>query len=308
MKTTFIVNPIAGNGTALKRWEKFKVQLDFKYEVHMTANPKHATELAKKIAQNGQRQLLIAFGGDGTAHEVIEGVLDFPNCIVGVIGAGSGNDFGRGFPSFQKAEEVNMYIRTRGETIDMDIGYVVTQQQTFPFVNNAGIGFDAYVVYLANKSPLKKVLNKFNLGKLAYTFFLVKTLVTFKRFTLTVESLGQRQTFEKVWFATVSNQPFFGGGMKISPNSNPTDGIIEITLVHHLSRIKLLLLFASVFFGKHTSFKEVYQLSTTMFKLTTNESVYRHTDGEYANQTIPNVADEFTVQSKKWQITSLIAP
>lgn len=307
MKTTFIVNPTAGNGTSLKRWEKFKEKLDFTYVVHMTTSPKHATELAKACAQSGESQLLIAFGGDGTAHEVIEGVLDCPNCIVGVVGAGSGNDFGRGFPSFHQAEEVNMYVQSQGETIDMDIGYVVTAQQSFTFVNNAGIGFDAYVAYQVNKSPVKKLLNKFNLGKLAYTFFVMKTLFTFKRFTLTVESSNQRQTFEKVWFATISNQPYFGGGMKISPKSNPADGEIEITLVHHLSRIKLLLVFASVFFGKHTSFKEVHQLSSTTFKLTTNESVYRHTDGEYANQTIPNVADEFTVQSKKWQITSLLA-
>ena len=306
MKTTFIVNPTAGNGTSLKRWEKFKEKLDFTYEVYMTSSPKHATSLAKTSAQSGEHKLLIAFGGDGTAHEVIEGVLDFPNCIVGVIGAESGNDFGRGFPSFHQAEEVNLYVRTLGETLDMDIGYVVTQKQSFTFVNNAGIGFDAYVAYQVNKSAVKKTLNKFGLGKLAYTFFVMKTLVTFKRFTLTVESSNQIQTFEKVWFATVSNQPFFGGGMKISPQSNPADGKIEITLVHHLSRIKLLLVFASVFLGKHTSFKEVHQLSSTTFKLTTNESTYRHTDGEYANQTIPNVADEFTVQSKKWQITSLV--
>jgi diacylglycerol kinase (ATP) len=308
MKTTIIVNPTAGNGKSLKRWEKFKRNLDFTYELHMTSSPKHATALASKCVQNGESQLLIAFGGDGTAHEVIEGVLDCPNCIVGVIGAGSANDFGRGFPSFQHPEEVNKYVQSLGNSIEMDIGYVVTQHQHFTFVNNAGIGFDAYVAYQVNKSKVKKMLNKFSLGKLAYTYFVMKTLVTFKRFTLTVESPTHSQTFEKVWFATISNQPFFGGGMKISPQSNPADGEIEITLVHHLSRIKLLLLFASVFFGKHTSFKEVHQMSSTTFKLTTNESVYRHTDGEYANQTTPHKADQFTVQSKKWKIASLISP
>lgn len=306
MKTTFIVNPTAGDGKSLKRWEKFKKDLNFPYELYMTTRPKHATELAEMCVQSGEPQLLIAFGGDGTVHEVIEGVLSCPNCIIGVIGAGSANDFARGFQSFQHATEVNLYVQSDGKTLKMDIGNVITRSENYTFVNNAGIGFDAYVAYQVNKSPVKKVLNKFSLGKLAYTFFVMKTLATFKNFTLTVETPTSCQIFEEVWFSTISNQPYFGGGMKISPQSNPSDGEIEITVVHHLSRLKLMLLFASVFYGKHTSFKEVHQFTSTSFRLTTNESMYRHTDGEYANKTTPLVADEFSVQSKKWQITNLI--
>jgi len=306
MKTSFIVNPTAGHGKSLKRWEKFKKDLNFPYELHMTSSPKHATQLAGKCVQSGERQLLIAFGGDGTVHEVIEGVLSCPNCIVGVIGAGSANDFGRGFQSFQHATDVNRYVQSNVKTLKMDIGNVITRNENYTFVNNAGIGFDAYVAYQVNKSSVKNLLNKFSLGKLAYTFFVIKTLITFKNFKLTVETPTNCQLFEKVWFATVSNQPFFGGGMKISPQSNPADGKIEITVVHHLSRLKLMLLFASVFYGKHTSFKEVHQTTATSFTLTTNESMYRHTDGEYANKTTPFVADEFTVKAKKWRIPNLL--
>lgn len=305
MKTTIIVNPAAGNGKSLKRWEKFKKNLNFPYELQLTTSPQHATTLAKKCAETGDRQLVIAFGGDGTAHEVIEGLLPCSNCIVGVIGAGSGNDFGRGFPSFQDADQVNQYVNSFGATIDMDIGLMKDGHLNYPFVNNAGIGFDAYVAYQVNKSPVKKALNKFNLGKLAYTFFVIKTLVTFRTFSLTVETPEHTQTFEKVWFATVSNQPYFGGGMKISPQSNPADGIIEMTVVHHLPRIKLLLVFASVFFGLHTSFKEVHQMKSDAFRLTTDYPMYRHTDGEFANQTIPFQADEFSVQTRNWKITKL---
>lgn len=306
MKTTIIVNPTAGNGKSLKRWELFKKNLNFPYELQMTSKSKHATELAKICVQNGEHQLLIAFGGDGTAHEVIEGVLGCSNCIVGVISAGSGNDFGRGFPTFKHAVELNNYVKTTGKTLQMDIGQLTTQNERYTFVNNAGIGFDAYIAVQVNNSPIKKILNKFSLGKLAYTYFVMKTLGTFKNFSLTVETPNHYKTFEKVWFVTVSNQPYFGGGMKISPLSNTADGKIEITVVHDLSRIKLLLLFASVFFGKHTSLKEVYQITSSSVNLTTDETMYRHVDGEYANKTTPFIADEFSVQSNQWNIARLI--
>lgn len=305
MKIIFIVNPQAGNGKSLKRWEKFQENLDFPYELRMTSCPKDATAIARQCAKAGEEHLLIAFGGDGTVHEVIEGVLDCTNCIVGVIGAGSGNDFCRGFPSFKHATELNSYVQSLRESIDMDIGFIETKEQRYTFVNNAGIGFDAYIAYQVNKSFLKKMLNKVSLGSLAYTIFLIKTLVTFKNFSLTVETSTHRQTFEKVWFATVSNQPYYGGGMKISPQSNPTDGEIELIVVHHLSRLKLLVVFASVFFGKHTSFKEVHQMTAKSFTLTTNEAMYRHTDGEFANQTTPLVSNQYSVQPKKWKITKL---
>ena len=70
---------------------------------------------------------------------------------------------------------------------------------------------------------------------------------------------GKICRYEKVWFVTVSNQPFFGGGMKIAPKADPTDGCSDVTIVHHLSRLKLLFVFITVFFGKHTRFKEVVQ-------------------------------------------------
>lgn len=305
MKTTIIVNPTAANGKSLKRWEQFKNKLNFTYDLQMTTSPKHATTLARKCAETGEPQLIIAFGGDGTAHEVIEGILDCSNCIAGVIGAGSGNDFGRGFLSFQNAHEVNQYVQSQGLATEMDIGVMHHQNRSYYFVNNAGIGFDAYIAYQVNKSPVKKILNKFSLGKLAYTFFLIKTLVTFQHFDLTVETPSYSRSFKKVWFVTVSNQPYYGGGMKISPQSNPADGQIELTIVHHLSRIKLLLVFVSVYFGKHTSFKEVHQMSAKSFALTTNDYMYRHTDGEFASKTVPQVADKFTVLPKQWKITKL---
>ena len=252
--------------------------------------------------------LLIAFGGDGTAHEVIEGVIGYNHCTVGVVGAGSGNDFGRGFLSFKSPAELNHYVSSAMLTKSNDIGILKVKEQDYYFVNNAGIGFDATVALHVNQSSLKKWLNYIGLGKLAYTYYVIKTLITFKRFQLTIGTNQIDLQFSNVWFATVSNQPFFGGGMRISPNSNPSDGQIELTVVHDLSRLKLLLVFATVFFGKHTRFKEVHQFTSTSFTMSTSQNVIRHTDGEFAGTTTADVVDEFMVLKDQWNLVYIPTP
>lgn len=303
MKVTFIINPLAGNGKAERKWQTFKEGLDFPYEFFLTRAAKDATAIATDISKDNKKyHLIIAFGGDGTVHEVIEGLLDSDFSIVGVVGAGSGNDFGRGYVAFKTPVEINEYVRSENNYEMMDIGIIQTVHQPYYFVNNAGVGFDAFVAFKVNQSPFKKWLNQFGLGKLTYTYFLINTLLTFKRFNLSISTISDQLKFENVWFATVSNQPYFGGGMKISPESNPSDGLLELTVVHDLSRLKLLVVFATVFFGKHTNFKEVYQIQSPSFILSTDTSVYRHTDGEFAGLTDPFVKDEFNVQEGKWRL------
>ena len=299
------MNPVAGNGEALKYWEEFKKGLEFSYELKITSRANEATEFTRECTKSEGDKLVIAFGGDGTAHEVIAGTLGCTTCIVGVIGAGSGNDFGRGYHSFKTPSELNQYVRASHGKIAMDIGNLRTKQQDYYFVNNSGIGFDAYIAFLVNKSPMKKFLNKFGLGKFAYTYYLIQTLITFNRFHLTVETDTEFLEFQHVWFATVSNQPFFGGGMNISPISDTSDGLIEVTIVNDLSRIKLLLVFITVFFGTHTKFKEVYQIQAKSFSITTNSKVFRHTDGEFSGQTSPGEKDYFTVQEGNWYLADL---
>lgn len=303
MKVSFIINPLAGNGKAERKWQVFKEGLDFPYEYFMTKAVKDATVIAKNVScVNQQNHLIIAFGGDGTVHEVIEGLLDSKVSIVGVVGAGSGNDFGRGYVSFKTPSEINDYVRSKKNHLQMDIGIIQSEHQPYHFVNNAGLGFDAFVAFKVNQSPFKKWLNQFGLGKLTYTYFVIYTLLTFKRFNLSISTKSGHQEFKNVWFATVSNQPYFGGGMKISPSSNPSDGLLELTVVHDLSRLKLLVVFATVFFGTHTMFKEVYQIQASSFVLSTDTSVYRHTDGEFAGLSEPFIADEFNVQQGKWRL------
>ncbi len=173
-------------------------------------------------------------------------------------------------------------------------------EKTAPFVNNAGIGFDALVTTTVNRSRLKSVLNKVKLGGLTYALTVVWALFSFRRFNVTVTQGARSQTFRKVWFIAMCNQPYFGGGMKISPQSVPSDGRLEVTIVHNLAHWKLLLVFLTVFWGGHTRFKEVSVLKGTHFVFQTDRDMVCHTDGEYWGEMRKNERLECSVARKMW--------
>ena len=81
-------------------------------------------------------------------------------------------------------------------------------------------------------------MNFLSIGQLIYVFYLLVELFRYKPGALEIKVDGQKLLFDKTWFVTASNQPFYGGGMQIAPDANPTDGLLNIVIIHHLSKIK----------------------------------------------------------------------
>lgn len=298
MKTVFIINPVAGNGNALKKWRRFAETIRFPYETVLTQRAGDVTAIVRSYKEAGNKTLIIGFGGDGTLREIIAGAAGAEQLIVGAIAAGSGNDFGRGYHAFPTAESIADFLKHPTSKRE-DLGEL-QNGEIHRFASSSGIGLDAEISALVNRSILKSWLNKINAGKLVYLLYVVLTLARFKKFQLAVEQQGQKTIFEDVWLATVSNQPYFGGGMKLSPASKTDDGLLELTVVHGISRLKLLLVFGTVFTGSHTRFKEVHQTSGTEFKLAVDGAIFRHTDGDYAGKTPIQEAVRYTVSEHHW--------
>jgi diacylglycerol kinase family enzyme len=116
---------------------------------------------------------------------------------------------------------------------------------------------------------------------MVYVYFLLKKLFTYKTSTIDLSIDGGKHIFEQTWFVTVSNQPFYGGGMKIAPAAEPDDGLFDITIVQRLSRWKLLLVFVSVFWGKHIYFKEVKTYRGRDVSIHSQVKLFVHADGEH---------------------------
>jgi diacylglycerol kinase (ATP) len=284
----FIVNPKARNGYCLTIWKKIETQLKrnrLGYLAFFTEYPGHGAVLAKQIAQkNHDQMIIIAVGGDGTVHEVLNGIIHFNHITLGFIPGGSGNDFSRGFQIPTDPEEaLKVIIRLlKDEASSIDIGQITMKDQTHHFfINNMGVGFDALISFEVNQSQMKALFNKLSMGRLIYVYFLLKKLFTYKTSTIDLSIDGHTHIFEHTWFVTVSNQPYYGGGMKIAPKAIPDDGLFEITVVHKLSRFKLLLVFISVFWGKHIHFKEVKTFKGRDISIEPSIAQLVHADGEH---------------------------
>ncbi|MEZ0479816.1 diacylglycerol kinase family protein [Planococcus sp. SSTMD024] len=303
MDIVFIINPTAGNGAALRKWRQFSETIDFPYEQFVTASSGHAFQLVEQLKERQRKTLVVGFGGDGTMREIAAAGAGDELLFIAVVPAGSGNDFARCFSCFSMAEEISHFLACPAG-LPTDIGQVGGIPGQL-FASSSGIGFDAAVARGVNRSRMKLWLNKVGLGRLAYLIFVVTTLFSFKKFHLTVESDEALFHYEDVWLATVSNQPYFGGGMKISPHSSVHDGKLELTVVHRLPRLKLLAVFGTVFSGSHTKFPEVIQFSGNHFSLTMDRPVPRHVDGDDAGMANAHETLEFRVSSKQWQQAKL---
>jgi YegS/Rv2252/BmrU family lipid kinase len=284
----FIINPNAKNGQCLKIWNKVEKELQnekLPFLAFFTEHPGHAQILAAKIAsKNSDEKLIVAVGGDGTLHEVTNGVAGHTNVTLGFIPGGSGNDFSRGFQI--PSDPINaLKVITRlwkNDGVRIDIGKITMGEEHF-FINNMGAGFDATISYEVNHSKMKAIFNKLKMGRLIY--FLLKKLFTYKTATIRLSIDGKMHIFEKTWFVTVSNQPYYGGGMQIAPTAIPDDGLFDITVVHQLSKLKLLLVFLSVFWGKHVRFKEVKMYTGNEISIESDSSLFVHADGEHIGTT-----------------------
>lgn len=304
MEVHFIINPHAGNGQGIKRWRQFEHQLSFTHHTHWTKYAGHTLLLSNEIAGRATKEnpvCLIAIGGDGTIHEVLNGAVHFEHVFLGAIAAGSGNDFARGYQTFETSKQLEQFINTANSS-SHDCGIVKINETNKYFINNFGVGFDALVANTANKSTLKKTLNNWKLGKLSYPYYVIHALFTYKPFKLTIFHDGKKRQYQNVWFITASNQPYFGGGMKLSPESNTSDGQFELTVVSNLSKWKLLFLFGTVFFGKHTLLKEVDQFAAMEAQLIFDEPVMAHADGETQKLAPGQNKIQLTVQKKAWNL------
>ncbi|TDL34248.1 diacylglycerol kinase family lipid kinase [Jeotgalibacillus sp. S-D1] len=308
MKIILIINPAAGNGQAMRLFadiEPVCVQENIEYWV--TKAPFEASgRIREWCLQHPDELVLFAgMGGDGTMHELINGAAGFENAHITCLPAGSGNDFARHFGSFPCTKETMYLLKQSVKNVELHDRIYFEGPKTGSFVNNMGVGFDAAVAHSSNRSALKKWLNRFKAGRLVYVFYLLRHLFTYRPGDFQIEIDGKTNSWQKVWFITLANQPFYGGGMKIAPNADSQDGILDIIVVHHLSKLKFLALFISVFWGGHLRFKEVDVIRGKKVEVWSGNHVLIHADGEEAGLMSENAGIQVEVCQKNWRLVKL---
>lgn len=309
---TFIVNPASRSGHARRIWSEIEPILkkqDISYTVYFTSCRGHGTRLAQQLTKDlSSRTTLIVVGGDGTVNEVLNGIEHPEHIIFGYIPTGSGNDFAKGLALPSDPTKALHQILSPSGYRSVDIG-VLTYiengvEKTRKFAVSTGIGFDAAICHRALISKLKVLLNRIHLGKLSYALISLRELFLHTprqcRITLDHES---EIVLQKLHFAAVMNQPFEGGGFSFCPVAKNDDQMLDLCVIHDVSKPKLLFLMAVGLFGWHTHFKGVDTLRCRQVQIHTDTLMPVHADGESVF-----LQDTLSVTCQKEQLLMIAPP
>ena len=278
-KVKLILNPMADMGRAWKTANDLRpIAQEFKGELTWsgTVYPTHAIELARQAAEEGY-DLVIAMGGDGTVHEVMNGLMQVPmekRPIMGVVPIGSGNDFAYSMGITQKSAHALAHA-LKAETIQsIDIGQMIDEHNRKEYFDNTlGIGFDAVVTIRSHKLPIVK-------GFLMYLTAVIQTiLLNHNPARMQIETENEKWE-ESVIMLTLCNGPREGGGFMLSPNSKNDDGKMEFLTVNKVSRGMMVRLVPEFMNGTHMRFKQIRMGEFKKFNIASDLPLYIHADGE----------------------------
>jgi len=240
-----------------------------------TEFPGHATALARQAALDGF-QVVAALGGDGTVHEVVNGLMSVPTegrPLLAAVPIGSGNDFCHnvGVPS---GHEQAMQRILHGEAHPIDIGRITDGSgRTEYWDNTVGIGFDATVtIYSYQITRLQ--------GFAMYLSAVIQTILRNHDAPRMRIETDQETIDEPMLMVTVCNGPREGGGFQVAPGALPDDGILNYAMIAKVSRAMMFRLIPEVMNGTHGRFRQVRLGQCRRLQLTSERPVTIHTDGE----------------------------
>ncbi len=210
------------------------------------ASAEQSADAARAVAAAGAERL-IAVGGDGTIHLAVQGVAG-TDAALGIVPAGTGNDFARAFGLFGLSVE-DATATALGPTRPVDA--IRTDRQRWVMLSVTG-GFSVDVNVRADRL-------RFPSGPSRYTVATLLTMPGLRHRELTVTVDGERTELRSALFA-VNNTPMFGGGMAICPDADPADGLIDVCAVGPASRTTMLRLLPKVFEGGHVGHRHVHMM------------------------------------------------
>ena len=222
-------------------------------------------------------------GGDGTLHNVINSLLPYDSAIpLSYIPCGSGNDFARGVGLSRNIDKaLHQILRTRRPKEIQTIHYVEANQEEIGLAtNNVGLGLDAAIVEKTNESSSKKALNKFKLGSLSYISSIIHVFFKQKGFPILVEMNGKQYTFNRAFLCTVTNHPYFGGGVSIMPTANPRKAVVDLVVVERINIFKILWLIFLLLRQKQGKSKHFHHFQSGKIRIVSTIPQTIHADGE----------------------------
>ena len=244
MSYKIISNPTAGkkgNKQALALAKSVFDEAGVSYEVFETTRRGEAQEIVARLTDTQEEVKLVVVGGDGTLHEVLNGIKSPEKCALGIIPAGTGNDFAEaaGLPLDFK-EAARLIVNGEAKATDY------LEVDGVRCMNIAGMGIDTEILERCERGKMK--------GKLKYLISLLQSVVAFKGWKVSFVNDGERVELNTL-VAAACNGRQFGGGLKICPEAVIDDGKIDVVVVEHIKGLfNLAKAFTKLMKGTITSY------------------------------------------------------
>lgn len=279
-----IVNPNAGSGRGSREWDEISNLLNaagIKFSSDFSQFKYNSIDLVKQAYQEGYRKF-IAVGGDGTIHEVVSGIMSLnthdPEVLLAVIPVGTGNDWGREWGVTTDHKQAVDLIAA-GHTKIQDLAEVHStkngKENTRFMVNIGGLGFDANVCFRVDGYK-----DEGKTGRSLYVRGLLRAFFgyTNKRFKVDVD--GHRFYEGPVFSTAFGIGKFSGGGMMQTPEALPDDGLLEVTVIKKIPKLKVLFNIKKLYSGDIFTIKQVIHTKAKEVHVETFPTAKVEVDGE----------------------------
>jgi len=283
-----IYNPAAGRGRAIKHWpevERALIESGVEFDVVATSAPLEAVLLAEKAPE--EYSAVIAVGGDGTVHEVVNGLLrassEGETIALGVIPLGNGDDFAKVIPPETaiggKVFDWRVAVEkiAQGQTKLFDVGRLsVDQSDSDPqyFMNGMDIGFGAQAALNFTTVP------KFLTGMAAYLAAIMKTLIDYHIPKVSIQIDDQAPFEQSTTMTVVTNGRCFGSGFWVCPDAIVDDGLLNVMVADGIGRVQILSLIPKIMKGAHTNEPILKNFLAKRVVISADESFAVEADGE----------------------------
>ena len=283
-----IVNPASGGGAAERRWpqvEQVLQTLGIAYSVHFTERRGHAMRLVDDAVLKGHRYLL-GVGGDGTNHEIVNGILQqtpVPSSEIyyALLPIGTGNDWARMY-QIPGDPQRRLERLLAPQTVFQDAGWIHYhlngQPQERFFVNVAGMAYDGYIGQQLENSPVTNRLQYLlSVSKYLFKYRLSEARITF-----------DGQTAEDFFYTiNIGLCKYSGGGMQFVPQAVPNDGLFALTFARSLPKWEVLLQTPRFYNGTLLQHPRIegHQAKNIRVEHTNGTPTLLEADGEFLGET-----------------------
>ena len=232
MTHLFIINPAAGSRDRTADYtakiEEICGKRGITYRIEVSQAPGDCTRIAREAARSGEEYRLYACGGDGTLNEVATGAAGFDNVAVTVFSGGSGNDFVKIFDAPEAFFDLERLLDCEETTFDL-----IRCNDDYS-LNICSVGLDARIGTDVSNYKRLPLLHGFRAYVVSTVVNVIKGISEHYVVKINGEEIDARQTM-----ICVCNGRFYGGGFNPVPEADPTDGMLDVLLVRHVSRLQV---------------------------------------------------------------------